>query len=706
MSIIQQLREKYAAVGIGFIALSLIGFLLMDSAGNNNSGGVDPQDAIGEINGRSISYSEFMNRTKSIENMQAMNGRTVDEELRQQINGEVWRQMVERTLLEEEYAKLGIQVTNKEFNDLLFGANPPEWLTQQFTDPNTGQFDVAGAKQAINEIKKNRAAGNAEMIEQFYLDPLLEQTLRNKYVALQRNSAYVPKFLAEKTLSDNAASAAFRYVQIPFSSIPDSTVVISDAMINKYVSEHKRDFRQEESMRSIAYVSFPFNPSANDSATVLSEILALREGFVTAENPGEYVARNGSTLGFADDYFSKERIQIAQKDSIIAAGVGNVYGPYLDGNSYVLSRVVDVKTRPDSVKARHILISTMDMQTQQVTMSDSAAKAKIDSIEAAINGGSSFAALATQFSTDQGSAQKGGDLGYFASGMMVKEFNDFCFDKTKGSRGVVKTQFGYHLIEITDQKNFVPAYKIAYLAKPIDASMETVNDAMNAANQFAGSSRDLKSFDANIIKQGFNKLVAPDIRENEYNIMGLGVNRALVREVFEAKVGSVLDPVELNNQYIVVAVTGAEESGVMSAAKARPMVESILRNEEKAKKIIAKLGKVTTLEAVANANSTIIQQADSVMFVSPMIGGLGFEPKVAGFAFAKSNLNKVSQPIAGNSGVFVIQTTQTGATQSMGGSMEETRNTLMGQAKGVASTSSMQALRDRGSITDKRSKFL
>jgi hypothetical protein len=119
MSIIQQIREKYAAVGIGFIALSLIGFILMDSSKNNSGGGIDPNDAIGEINGRSVSYNEFITKAKSFENMQAMNGRNVDEELRQQINAEVWRQMVDRTIMDGEFEKLGIKVTPKEFNDSL-----------------------------------------------------------------------------------------------------------------------------------------------------------------------------------------------------------------------------------------------------------------------------------------------------------------------------------------------------------------------------------------------------------------------------------------------------------------------------------------------------------------------------------------------------------------------------------------------------------
>jgi peptidyl-prolyl cis-trans isomerase D len=399
-------------------------------------------------------------------------------------------------------------------------------------------------------------------------------------------------------------------------------------------------------------------------------------------------------------------MQMQMKDSIVGAGVGNIYGPYLDGNAYVLSKVTGMRNQPDSVKARHILISTFDRNTQQPSIPDSVAKGRIDSIFNAIKGGASFATLAETISDDPGSAAKGGDLGYFSSGMMVKEFNDFCFEKSTGAIEVVKTQFGYHLIQIMDQKNFLPAYKIAYLSRNIDPSLETVNDAMNAANQFSGNSRTLKAFDENIVKDKYNKLLAVDIRSNDFNIQGLGVNRSIVRDIFSANVGDVLDPIEMSGQYVVIAITGEDESGMMSVAKARPQVESILRNEVRAEKIISKLGTITTLEALASSNNTVVAQADSVSFVSPVINGVGFEPSVGGFAFAKENNQKVSKPIAGNSGVFVIKTISVGAISNLSTGADDTRNNLLNQAKGSATGGSMAALRERAKIEDMRNKFL
>ena len=705
MSIIQQIRDKYAAAVIGLIALSLIGFILMD-AGRQGSGGVDLKDAIGSVNGTNISYETFLNKTKSMETMYAANGRTVDENTRQQISSDTWRMMIEKELMTQELAKLGIVVTDKEFNDLLFGKNPAQFLVQEFTDPATGVFDAAKAKTAIANLKKQKSNPNTAQIDEFYLMPLLENSLRTKYNSLLQNSAYVPVWMAEKSLAENNAISSFSYVTVPYATVPDSTVAVSDAQISAYVAARPSQFKQDEATRNLAYVSFPYNPSASDTADALAGITALRAEFAGTADAGAFVTRNGSVIPFYDGYNSKNRIQIAQKDSIIAAGVGNVFGPYLDGSNYVFSRVVDVKPQPDSVKARHILIGVTDPRTQQPIREDSVAKFLADSVEQAIKGGASFELLALLKSDDEGSKVKGGDLGYFGSGAMVKEFNDFCFGKKVGESGIVKTQFGYHYIQVTDQKNFETAYKIAYLAKPIEASQVTVNDALAKANAFASKSRTLKAFDETIKKENLAKLLASDVKETDFQITGLGVNRKVVRDVFEKSVGSVLDPEEFGNQYVVIAVTSADKPGLMSAAKARPQVENLIRNEEKAKLLKAKIGAVTSLEAVAASQKTVVQRADSVSFANPLVPNLGYEVKVGGYAFNKAMLNKVSPVIGGTTGVFVIKPEAIGAKANATASVEETRKTLEGQQKGSATYTSMQALRNAAGIKDKRAKFL
>ncbi|MES2645356.1 MAG: peptidylprolyl isomerase [Bacteroidota bacterium] len=702
MSIIQQIREKYAAVGFGAIALSLIAFILMDAGKSGGGGDVSVNDALGEVNGVNISYGQFMDRAKQTEQMYEQNNRVVDENTRQQIYAESWRSMVEDELIHQEQNKLGLTVTDKEFNDLLYGKNPPEDLKRAFTDPKTGQYDVAMAKQQFAQMKKTKGE-QRDQVETFFA-AVIDNRLKQKYYGLLQNSAYIPKWMTEKTMADNNAIASFNYVTVPYSTISDSSVVISDDQINAYVQAHKSEFKQEENSRSIAYVSFSFLPSAADSAAALSSVLSLKDEFTTTTDPGTFVTRNSSSLAYFDGYNSKAKIQIPQKDSIIGSGKGHVYGPYYDGNSIVVSRVVDEKVLPDSVRVKHILIGTIDPATQQPKLDDATAKKKADSIFAAIKAGGNFEMMALQFS-DDGSKMQGGDMGYFAAGTMVKEFNDYAFEKKVGDMDVVRTQFGYHIMQVTGQKDFAPAYKIAYMAKAIEPSQETINDAQSKANIFYGNSRSLKAFDENVSKSGYNKLIANDIKQSDYQVTGLGVNRKVVREIFEKDKGTILEPEEFDNQFVVIAITGEEKAGVQSAAKARPTVETILRNQEKAKRLSAKIGKPASLDAVAKSQLVSVQRADSVSFASPVLPGAGFEPKVGGYAVNKATLNKVSSVIPGNSGVYVIQADMIGARMDASSTIEELQRTLVSQQKSSAMYSSAQALRAAAKIKDKRSKF-
>jgi peptidyl-prolyl cis-trans isomerase D len=705
MSIIQQIREKYAAVGFGAIALSLIAFILMDANKQGSGSQVTASDAIGEINGTKISYGEFTEKSKQMEQMYEMNNRVVDENTRQQIYSQTWNSMVENELFRQELEKLGLKVTAKEFNDILFGKNPPDFLKQEFTDKTTGEFNAAAARQAISELKKAKNNPNKDVVENFYMLPLLESSLKKKYDAMLQNSMYVPKWMAEKSIADNNAIASFSYVTVPFSSIVDSTVKVSDDMVKAYIQEHKKEFEQKEPTRNISYVTFGFSPSADDTSNALSAVEGLKDEFAAAPDAGAFVTRNASTLPFYDGYNSRSKIQIAQKDSIIATGVGNVYGPYLDGNSYVLSRVVDIKTLPDSAKVRHILIGLNDEQGQP-KRTDSAAQKLADSLLAVVKGGADWQMLAFLYSDDAGSKEKAGVYDYFPPGQMVKEFNDFAFEKSKGEKGVVKTQFGYHVIEVMDQKDFSPSYKIAYLARTIEASQETINDAQSRANIFYGNSQSVKAFDANVAKENLTKLVAEDIKATDFQVTGLGVNRKVVRDIFEKDPGEVLEPEEFDNQFVVIAVTGAADEGLVSVAKARPQVEGIIRNKEKAKIITAKIGKPASLEAVAQAQATTVQQADSISFASPVLPNVGYELKAGGYAFNKSAIGKLSPVIAGTNGVFVIKPETIAARADAGSNVEEIQKNMVNQQKSTIMYGSTQALRNAAKIEDKRAKFL
>jgi len=701
MSIIQSIRDKAAWLVFGVIALSLLGFLLMDAFVGRGGRGLlsGNKTTIGSINGNDVEYVDFQKKVKGMEDQYQAQGYPMNEQMRQNIQEQVWSQSIDETLLDDEIEKAGVTVTPKELDDILFGANPPQDFKRQFTNEK-GEYDANAARQAIAELRKHKNDPRAQSFEDEYLPALLQNRVREKYASLIGNTTYYPKWLLEKTNTDNSQLASISYVATPYSSISDSAVKVSDDEIKTYVGKHSEEFKQEAN-KSIAYVTFSAAPTANDSAALLKQVSDLKNEFATTTDISGFLVRSGSATNYTDMYVVKSKMQMPNADSIRSLNDGAVFGPYLDGGSYAVAKMINKRNLPDSVKCRHILISTQ-------TTPDSIAKKRIDSIAAAIKGGANFADLCAKYSDDPGSKEKGGeyDFNSIQFSNLAKEFAEFIFYGKTGDKNVVKTSFGYHYIEVLNQKDFETAYKVAYLSKQITASQETDNAASGLANQFAGESTNAKAFDANATKRNYNKLVATDIKPMDGSIQGLGSNRSMVKWINEAKVGDVSDAFDVDDKYVVALVTEDNKEGTMSAAKARPLVEFIVRNQKKAEQIKAKLsGKTSSLETAAAAVGQQVYNADSIRFASPFIPNVGQEQKVIGASFNQSLKGKVSDPIAGNGGVFVIKVNNVSA-ESTGINIDQQRQALMQRARSESAYKSIQVLRKAATIKDNRAKFM
>jgi peptidyl-prolyl cis-trans isomerase D len=719
MSILQTIRDRAAWLVFGLIALSLIGFLLMDAFVGRSRLFGNRSTVVGTINGQKVEYDDFERQVSSQEERYKAQGYPVNDAMQQNIRDEVWRQMVEDALLSNDYTKLGLDVSDKEINDMLVGSDPIPDVRRAFTDPKTGLFDAQAAAAQINQLRSVYKAGpkkgtNAdnrqyEAAKSFFeesVPQIIKMRLREKYTSLLANSSYVPKWMIEKTTADNSQLASISYVNTPYFTVPDSAVKITDGEIEDYVNQHKDQFKQEES-RSIAYVTFDAAPSSGDTAKLKQQLVEMSADFARTNDVPAFLARVGSESPYADTYIGKARIQVPNKDSIFALSKGSVYGPYLDGGNYTVAKLVDEKTMPDSARARHILVATIDPQSQQPTMDDSTAKKKIDSIRNLIEkGGQKFDSVAMRLSDDPGSKVKGGDLGYFTADRMVKEFSDFAFNHKVGDKGIVKSQFGYHYIEVTDLKNFEPAFKVAYLSRKIETSPETDQAASGMASQFAGESRDAQTFQDNAQKGKLQRLNAPDIQPSEFSIPGLGPNRQLVRWIYDADLGNVSEPFAVGDKYVVALLTEINKAGSMSAAKARNVVEPILRNKKKAEQIMKKLGSPASLDAVATASGQQIMHSDSVLFASPYIANVGQEPKVTGSAFNKDLSGKPASPlIAGNSGVYVIRVERVSALSNPNADLNQQRFMQEQQQRAIVSRSLLDALRKLATVEDNRGKF-
>jgi len=716
MSVIQKIQEKYAKLMAVVIAIALLTFVVMlafENGGNLFQGGRN--NTVGTINGKEIDVASFNKTIAQQEASMERQGYPSGNATRLQAIEGAWNQELSRIALTSELDKLGMQIGKKEMGDVLYGENAPQELKQQFTDPQTGVFNPQLAKQQIDQMLKSKQTP-PEQRQNFndYVDQLEFMRLNEKYISLLSNSSNFPKWMIEKQNADNSQLASVSLVREFYTSIPDSAVKISDKEIEDYISKHKKDYEQEET-RSIAYVTFSALPTAVDTAATRERLLALKPALDTTNDLQQFLEAQGVKT-YYNGYINGNNIQIAAKDSIFKIPVGTVYGPYIDGNTFALAKLVGVRTQPDTVKVRHILVATTqrDQSGQSMQVRDSAsAKKLIDSIQTALNTGSNFDSVAAKVSDDPGSKDKGGVYENVTSGGMVPEFNNFIFGNSTGTKGVVKTDYGYHYIEILSQKGGSSAYNIAYLALPIEASQETDANASNEATLFAGNSRDQKSFDANIEKlrtKGMNKAFAQEIKPNDYQVQGVGVSRSFVRNIYEAKTGEVLQPERVGENYVVAIVTETNKKGTQTAAKARMMVEPLLRNHKKAEQIQKKIGTITTLEAAAaTLGAKPIETEDSLRMSESQSTIVASEPKVIGAAFNPANKGKlVPQAIEGTSGVYVVRVNNVTATAVADANVAEQRKSKYQQAKMMgtyAAQQSLQVLTKAANVKDNRSNI-
>jgi peptidyl-prolyl cis-trans isomerase D len=707
MQIIQNIREKGSAIVIGVIALSLIGFIMMDS--RTASSRSSSSSSIGKINGETIDSKTLVDKVKQLEDQRG--GHVSGSEL-YQLRQSAWDQLVAEKVLSSEFDKLGLVFSPKELSSILFSEDAPQTLKQAFTDKTTGQYDINKAKEWWAQAKKAKGE-QRDAIDAQIVEPLILQTLANKYSSLIAASAYYPTWMQEKENAEANSFANISYVSVPYNTISDSTMKVSDDELTDYMSKHKNIYKQDGG-RIISYVSFSALPSNADTVKTLELVSNLKSAFAADTNSKAFVARNMSAIAFDDSYTLKSKLAMSQKDSVAALTNSAVFGPYLDGKNIVLAKMLGSRQLPDSVKCRHILIATKNQQTGEPTLSDSLAKARIDSIETAIKGGADFNTMVLKYSDDQGSKDKKGEYDFSAAQLagpnsLAKEFGETIFYGATGDKKIVKTEFGYHYIEVLNQKNFETAYKIAYVAKEILPSDETINGASAQATKMYNEARDAKAVEAYVAKNGLRKIDIPTlVKENDYQFGSLQDARQLIKWAFEAKQGDVSEPFNIEDQFVVAVLDKIQPEGLPDAKTARPMVEQTVRNLKKADEIIKKLGSSPTLDAAAAAYKVQVNTAgadSTITFSSQIINGIGQEPKLIGAAFNKANQTKASEPIAGTNGVYVIKVNSIGNKAAVAPELASTLVAEKTRTMVQTTYSFFESLKKIADIKDNRSKI-
>jgi len=670
MAVIQKIRDKYAKLAGFIIALALVGFILSDALNGRMGNFFGPKTSVVTVNGEQVDQKEYMQRINDYEAIYELygGGRSLDDAMKAQIHDQVLRELIFGRIVEEQLEKLGIVISKEEESDIIKGANADPMIRQfpYFQDPKTGAFDM-NALMAFENKQIDMSNPNAakamqqwEIVKQFVKRNNRLQKFSNMVV----NGVYQPKFTLERQVQDQLTKASIRYVKVPFNTVNDNdpAVKVTDADIQEYLKRRAAQYTIFEPTRSIEYVSFDVVPSAEDSAQMLNDLATVKKDFATAADMEIFVGRN-SDEPYADMFYTRKSFMSGQADSIMSLPVGAVYGPYYENGAFRVTKVVERKMLPDSVKCRHILVRTE--QQGQAVLSDTLAKQRIDSIQQALKAGADFAQLVQQYSEDEGSKQTGGEYEFTLQQrpQLSKEFGDFIFEGKPGEHKVVKVEnnnyAGYHYIEILHQSAAQPAAKLATVVKSFLPSQNTNQEVYARASEFAGRNTNAKAFDEAAKQMGLNRRVAANIKANDFVIEGLGPAREIIRWAYEAEKGSVSNILNLDNHYIVAKLTDIQEKGLMKPdANMRPMLEAAVKAEKKAKVLKEKYKSVTALDALAQTTGLPVQPVDSFNAASTYLPFLGAEPKVVGYAFYSGlKPNTVSPAIQGQDGLFFISLT-------------------------------------------------
>lgn len=704
MAILNKIRQRSIFL-IVIIALALFSFVLTDVIKNGGFVSQKSQNVIATINGKDIDRTAF---AREVENTSAgfRGGSTI-----QAVNN-VWNKFVRKAVFEEQFEELGIvagqdQVTERLEETL---SNNPNFQN------DAGVFDKGKMQEYVANLK-----ATSEQAYQRWIDgekELALQAQEETYLTLVKagvGATLKEGELAYKMENDNVD---IKYVQLPFSSIPDTDITISEAEIQAYIDQHTEQF-QDEASRSIRYVLFKEEPSQEDKDEAIKQVSSLLNdrasfseatkttdtilGLKNTKNIAEFVNQNSSAQ-YVDRFVFKKDLPLTVADTLYNLPVGEVFGPYDDGEFVKVSKMVAQRQMADSTKASHILVSWEGLGTAgDIKRTKEQAKTLADSILNVVKSdGSKFASLATEFSADSSNKDKGGDLGYFIPGRMVPAFNDFCFDNEIGEMGIVETQFGYHIINIEDQKNVQKAVKVATISRKVEASEKTINNIFTETTKFQIATKEGDFAEAAKTKELAVRPVNK-IKELDENIPGVGAQRSIVQWAFneESKIGEI-KRFDVPDGYIVAQLTAKASKGKMSAADASARVKPILINEKKADVLKGKISG-SSLDAIASAQSQTVKTASALNMKTPTISGAGTEPKVVGTAFTLEE-GKISEPIVGNNGVYVVQVTKKTPATSLDSYYSYSSQATTAET-GAVNYKVFNALKEAAEIEDKRAKF-
>ncbi len=648
MALIGSIRKRTGLL-IGIIAVAMLAFLLMDGLSTaSRTAGAGGQN-VGKIAGEKVGIQYFDQMYNDYESrFRTFNPQfETDEAGRAELRDLVWNDIVTEKLLKSNYKDLGISVTLKELEQALYGDNVHPIARNLLSDPETRQFDNVSASQFIRSVEEGVDTRPEAITFVNHLKKIVYESLvKEKYANLYNGGQFVPDFLAQKAKQNSGANATISYVYIPYSDVADDEVSVSDKDLQAYLTKHSSEY-QKEASKDVWIYKIDIVPSAEDSAFAKAELNDLLVKFKEASNDSVFV-RKYSDVDY--DVVYQKRDELLANPNVIGFfedEIGTYYEPYFGNNAYTVTKLVDRKMIPDSVEASHILLP----QPQTVEERDSLQNLA-DSLLTYLQNGGDFAAVAAKHSVDQSNSQNGGELGYFPQGTMVKPFNDACFFTHKeGDVFQVVSQFGLHIVKLTDATPATVAVRLAHVTRELEYSKHTAKDLLNKMNEFRLEHDSPEKFEA--AANGSDYVISKlQLTQNQVVVGQLGQAREIVKWAFQEKVGSIKD-FDINDQYILAYIKAENPKGTQPLEAVKGEITQKVINQKKAEKIIADLGSYTDLQSVASQTGKEVESDFALRASFPRLKG-GEEPDVAGHVFGMEE-GSISQPIKGESGCYVVQ---------------------------------------------------
>ena len=705
MATLQNIRNRAGILVSILIGLALIAFILTDLLSAGNSLFRANQYEVGKVNGNSFQYPEFQNKIEQLTDVYKMNtGQSqITEQIQNQIQDQVWQTFVRNSIMTGIYEKLGITISSDELFDMIQGSNIHPMIQQIFSNPETGQFDKSFVLNFIKYIDANAK----DMPEQqkywaYIQDQIILDREYMKYNNLIGKGQYITNQEVKQELENNTKTTDIQYISLPFSSIHDSTITVTEKELRDYYNQNKDQYKQE-AQRTIQYVLFNVAATEEDDKNAQKWMEEIKADFASAENNQQFVNVN-SDIPFDDVFQKKEELSEELAELAFNSDPGTVYGPYKEDNSYKLAKLDVRKNLPDSVNARHILI---DPNVTGIEM----AKSLSDSLKQLLEKGASFAELAKEYSADRGSSILGGELGWFSRNQMTKPFEDACFNGEVKKIYVVPSQFGIHIIQIMNKGKEVSQARLAILARNIEPGTQTFQQVYAKASQFAGQSTSVNDFNEAVKNQEVSKMTAI-ITKDDVSFQGMEQSRSLIRAAWQAKKPGILvnnersTIFEFGNNFIVAALVGIQEEGFNPFEQVKPRVELNVKQELKSKLLFEKMNNAFASEkdflVLANNLGTEVTEANDIRFDTYNIPALGMEPKVAGAISVLDN-DQISNPIKGKNGIYIVKVIST--TTNEGNDIEVEKERLLQTRQYSLGYLVFETLREAANIEDRRILF-